>query len=83
MTFKTWSRPAVLGSALGLIPLFGCFGPSNDKGDNSGGKPLPHDGTTRDDFSHPRDNAGTITTKTTGFGTPGSRDVTPPSPAPK
>ena len=61
MTTLTWLRPALFGSALGLLTLSGCFGPGNDKGDNvNAGKPLPHDGTTTDDFSRPRREPGTL-----------------------
>jgi hypothetical protein len=85
MRIQRWLRPAILGSALGLIPLLGCFGPSNDKGDNTGGGPLPHDGTSADDVSKPRDNSQVVTpaqNKPHGFeSTP--TDSTPPSAAPK
>ena len=41
MTVQSRLRPAILASALGLIPLLGCFGPSNDKGDQSPGPYVP------------------------------------------
>jgi hypothetical protein len=86
MAIQNWLRPAILGSALGLIPLLGCFGSSNDKGDNSGGGPLPHDGTSTDNVSKPRDNSQTVTpaqNKQRGFENPFPQSEAAPSPAPK